>query len=130
METTNPNVQQAVLIVVATAVIMVPVLAGTIFYWLQPYYQKLKAEVESRLGASNWALLQMTVRTFILSAEQVTGLDTNEKKKAYVVKLVFDFAQAHNIPVTESQIDALIEGILQEIKIELAAKSVRFHNPG
>jgi len=126
METTNPNVQQAVLIVVATAVIMVPVLAGTIFYWLQPYVQKLKAEVEARLGTANWALLQMTVRTFILSAEQVTGLDTGEKKKAYVVKLLNDFAVSHNIPVTEDQIHALIEGILKEIRIELAAKSLRF----
>lgn len=80
------------------------------------YLSFLKKQAEAKLGAENWEQLWSAARTFIMAAEQVAGLDTNEKKKQFVVQKLTDFADDYGMVVNGDMLDALIEGVLRNVK--------------
>jgi hypothetical protein len=64
-----------------------------------------------------WQLLRDAARVYILAAEQ-KEVGSGSEKKTYVSALLTETAVTHDIPISASQLDALIEGVLLEIKRE------------
>ncbi len=97
------------------------ILVGVVIYFVRQYLPIVQARIESEIGSRNWETLQSMTRTLILAAEQVAaqmGLDTGEKKKAFVVDRLLALAAWSNIQVTREQLETLVEGVLKEIKRE------------
>jgi hypothetical protein len=106
------------------ATVLIALLLILLSYLIAKLRQALPVWMEraqSELGKEQWELLLSMARTIILSAEQVAGrfgLDTGEKKKAFVVEQLENLATTYKIPVTREQIETLVEGVLKEIKRE------------
>ncbi|MCA9874536.1 MAG: hypothetical protein H6659_18660 [Ardenticatenaceae bacterium] len=114
METTTLYVSSAVIGILIIVI-------GLIVYFARQYFPILQARIEAEIGSQNWETITSMARTFILAAEQVAeqmGLDTGEKKKAFVVDKLVELAAWSNILVTREQIETLVEGVLKEIKRE------------
>jgi hypothetical protein len=108
-------------VLVNILILAVPALVGVLVYFAVPYLRALHAEVQARLTENQYYLIRSVVSTLIHSAEQLTGLDTNEKKRRYVLDMAATFAARYNIPISEDELDALLEGILKEIKLSSTA---------
>ncbi len=98
-------------ILVGAAVVMIPMVAGYAAVLWRQHSAAIEKKIEAEVGETWWTLLESVARTLIASAEQTTGIDTNEEKKAFVQAKVEELAAAWNIPVTPEQIDAIIEGV-------------------
>ena len=101
---------------VTVAVIAIPVLVGLLVFLLRPYLLKLQEEIELRLSDQQFQLLRDILGTLIHAAEQLTDLDTDEKKKGFVLKKARELADKYQIPISDEQLDTLLEGVLKEIK--------------
>jgi hypothetical protein len=94
---------------------------GLIIRFVRQAWPVWEEKARSEIGATRWALLCSAARNLILAAEQMAaqaGLDTGEKKKAFVVARLVQQAATLGIPITPEQVDALVEGVLKEIKRE------------
>lgn len=101
---------------IAVALLAIPVLIGVLVYYARPtlltYIEKAKEEI----GTTKWEQLEQYGRWAVQAAEQTLELETNEAKKAFVVKFLKEQAEVLDIPVTEAQLDTLIESIVYEVK--------------
>jgi hypothetical protein len=72
--------------------------------------------------ASNvkWEQLNKIARLLIMAAEQ-KKLGSGEERRDFVTALLPELTALFNIPVTTAQIDALVEGVLKEVKLEVSA---------
>lgn len=77
----------------------------------------LRNYVRTYEAARGWELLRDAARVYILAAEQM-GIEASGEKKHLVRSLLTETAVAHDIPIPNAHLDALIEGVLLEIKRE------------
>jgi hypothetical protein len=77
----------------------------------------LRNYVRTDKAARGWELLRDAARVYILAAEQI-GIETGGDKRQYVRSLLTETAVTRDIPISPAQLDALIEGVLKEIKRE------------
>lgn len=88
---------------------VVTVIAGVFCYYVIPF-------IKNKLGSDAYNDLLVFIEFAIRAAKQT--LDNNEEKKEYVKKQALEWLQSHNIKITDEQLDALIEGIYNSIKIQ------------
>ena len=101
-------------VIIAGAVAILPVIFAIVARQLQRYLISLEAQVENRIGSDNWDLVERLAWKMVAAAEQTTGLDSGEKKKAWVYQRLVNFCVDYQIPITPEQINALIEGTVHE----------------
>lgn len=102
---------------VTISIIAVPVLIGLITFLIWPYLLRLRDEVELRMGQQQFQFLTQILTALIHAAEQLTGLDTGHKKRQFVLEQARILADTYRIPVGDDQLEALLEGVLKEIKL-------------
>jgi|GEM_PF-4201950 hypothetical protein len=78
--------------------------------------QKLELEAVNRIGEAKWAAAKDWAATLIKAAAQKAELVTDEQKKDFVMLHLRYFVDTIGLPITDSQLDALIEGTLKELK--------------
>ena len=111
---------------VRLALFALPLLATiAVFYWRR-FQTAATEEVEARVGETQFHLLENWARSFILAAEQITGIDTNEEKKNFVLDALDGMARQLNIPVTRATLSVLIEGTLKLLKVEVLNPPITF----
>lgn len=115
---TDEQVQQIVAVLGDALVGLLPIVVAIAAIWLRQYLGVLTADLQGKMGERNYNLLMEFIRSTIQAAEQIYGLETNEQKKAFAVKLVTSFVQQYQINLNAEQIDALIEGVLRGVKEE------------
>lgn len=73
-------------------------------------------EVSSKtnLGTDTFWILNDFVKTAILAAEQ--SFESDDDKFAYAIEILISFADSFNIPLSEDQAEALIEGMIKSVK--------------
>lgn len=76
--------------------------------------------IKSKIGSDNYEDLIKFIELTVRAAKQT--LDSNGEKRLYVQKQVEAWLKEHKIDTTLEQIDALIEGVYNRIKIEDKAK--------
>lgn len=108
----SPLVEVALAAFISVLTVLVPLIAKRI----QAYLVTLEDEIESRIGENVWYEIKDWARVLINAAQQKADLDTDEKKKEFVLDHLVDLAELYNVPVTREQLDALIEGILAGMK--------------
>lgn len=114
----NETFQPLVDALVAAAVLVIPAAAAVLVVYLRSYLTVLAKKAQAELGAANYELLLKLGRNLVLAAEQTFILGNNSGKKQFVMKMLRDFASQHNIPISEDQLDALVEGVLSGLKVE------------
>lgn len=108
----SPLVEAALAAFIGVLTVAIPL----VFNIVKSYLLTLESEVENRIDENAWYEIKDWVRILINAAEQKTDLDTNEKKKAFVLDHLVELAELYGIPVSEGQLDALIEGVLAQLK--------------
>lgn len=103
-------------VLVQAAIVLIPLVAAVIAYWLRGYLKTLQDEVVIRIGQRNFDILVQFTGHAVNAAEQITGLDTGEKKKRYVSRVLLQFANDNGIQTSAQQMDTLIEGIVHSLK--------------
>ncbi len=96
--------------------ILIGVIAFLLYKYVRPYLIMLEAKVADEVGYAQWQTIKEYAVTFIYAAAQKRGLDTPEARYEYVFNLLVSAAAELNIPVTEDQIDALLEGTYNQVK--------------
>lgn len=106
----------------ATAVIVfVLLVVGLLLGFARRAWPVWETRILTQISQAQWETLRSVARTAILAAEQIAnqmGLDTGEKKKAFVVSKILEQATAMGLLVTREQVELLVEGVLKEIKRE------------
>ena len=104
-------------------VLILPVVAGILTILLKGYLAQLGEKAEGEIGEQRLHHLLAFADIFIRSAAQTAGLDTDHARKSYVYDLLAKATDDLGIEVDEDQLNALIEGVYNRIKIEINAGS-------
>lgn len=96
---------------VGMAVILIPIIAGYAARIWQLNAAAIEKRIQAEIGEKWWNLAETAANTLIHAAEQTSGIDTNEEKKAFVLDQLDELAQAWNIPFSREQLSAIIEGV-------------------
>lgn len=88
---------------------IVSIAVTVIVRYLIPY-------IKNKIGNDNYNDLVAFIEITVRAAKQT--LDSNGEKKEYVLKQVNEWLAALKIEMTAEQIDALIEGIYNKVKVE------------
>lgn len=105
---------------ISFAIILAPVIAGAVAAVWYKNSAVLKEKLRAEMGPKWWNLVETAASTLINAAEQVTGIDTNDEKKAFVLDQLEKLVIAWNIPLTKEQLDAIIEGVYKGWHKDLA----------
>lgn len=75
--------------------------------------------IKSKMNESQYQMLVDFTRKTVKAANQIFAPEEWTQKKDYVVALVTDWVNVNlRIPITDEQINSLIEGIVNEVKKE------------
>ena len=97
-------------LIVKIILLIIAILGSVISYYIIPVL-KTKANVD------NYALFNDFVINAVRAANQLYTKEEWEKKKEYVVNLVLDYLSDNTgLNFTDEQIDAIIEGVVNEVK--------------
>lgn len=103
-------------VLVQLAIVLMPILGTILLAFLTPYVNALRSKAKINLGESHVYMLESFAHNFILAAAQTVGLDTNAARKAYAFQLLRETADTYNIPLSDAQLDALIESAFRSLK--------------
>lgn len=93
---------------VELAIVLVPIVAGyAVRVWRQNA-AAIEKKIEAEIGETWWNLIETAANTLIHAAEQASGIDTNEEKKAFVLYHLNKLVAEWNIPLTTDQLDAIL----------------------
>ncbi len=101
---------------VRLAIVLMPILGTILLAFLTPYVNALRNKAKASLGESQVYLLEQFAHNFILAAAQTAGLGTNAERKEYAFRLLREAADTYNIPLSDAQLDALIESAFRSLK--------------
>ena len=77
---------------------------------------------KEKLNTNQMELLRIAVKTFVYAADQIYTSEQGQEKKAYVIKLLRENGYDVDDKAVEgkirSEVDALIESMVKELKIE------------
>lgn len=108
-------------VLIAGAILILPVIAGILAQYLRLYLGKLQEKVENEIGESNLHLILYYVETLIRAAEQQLGLEGDEAKKQFVFQHLRELADYLSFDISDTQLDAMIEGVYNRIKEEFSS---------
>ncbi len=113
------NSQELLDALVQAGALVIPILAGILVYYLKGYLEVLGEKAGEQIGADKLDTLLLFVEMTIRAAAQAVDLDTDDKRKDYVVAQVVNLVVELGLPLSEEQVDDLIEGIYNRIKEEV-----------
>lgn len=111
------------------AILVFPVLAGIIAYYLRTYLMSLGEKVSGEIGQAKYDMIVQWAEIMIRAAEQATGLEGDEAKKAYVFEELNTIVDQVGIPISDDQLDALIEGVYNAIKDKVKSTITSYVGP-
>ena len=77
-------------------------------------------EAKNKLNANQMEMLQIAVKTGVYAAEQLFNSDQGAQKKKYVIDLLASQGFIVDTDLIEPEINAMIEAVVRELKIEQA----------
>ena len=104
---------------VKSAVLVLPVLASIVVYYLKGYVQILGVKANEEIGTERLTQLMWFANLIVRSAEQVVGLEGDEAKKDYALGRLKVLRDEYGLPLSDDQLDDMIEGIYNGIKDEI-----------
>lgn len=113
--------EQLIDAVIAVAVMLIPVLGTVAVKAFRQYLASKDAEIAANIGMNNYYLVENLARNVVDAAEQTLGLDNAEKKKDFACGLLKELAEQYNIPVSEAQIDGLVEAAVLALRRQQTA---------
>ena len=72
--------------------------------------------IKKKIGSANYATVIQYITIAVHAAEQLYTEDQWSEKKKYVEDYVSDICSKDGIEITAEELDALIEGIVNEVK--------------
>lgn len=72
--------------------------------------------IKSKINIENYKNFIDFAEKLVRAANQI--FDENDEKKNYVFEKCLEWARMHGIDLTQSQIDAIIEGLVNYVKIK------------
>lgn len=106
-------------IIIKALLALVPLVVTVLSYYLRGWIKTLDEKARTEIGNEQYALLLTFAGIFIRSVEQTLGYDAPGAKKEAVVGMLLELANNNGIVISREQIEALIEGVYNEIKEEL-----------
>ena len=103
--------EEVIQFIINMAVILLPIIAGAAVNVWRKHAAAIEKRIEAEVGEKWWNLIETATVTLVNAAEQVSGIDTNEEKKAFVLSQLVSLTNLWNIPLSEAQLDAIIEGV-------------------
>ena len=104
---------------VKSAALVLPILASIVVYYLKGYVQILGVKANEEIGTERLTQLMWFADLIVRSAEQVVGLEGDEAKKDYALGKIKTLRDEYGLPLSDDQLDDLIEGIYNGIKDEI-----------
>ena len=74
--------------------------------------------LKEKIGADKLAEAEKWAKYAVLKAQQVLGEETGADKKAYVTEFLKELLIAHNIALSDEQLDVLIEAAVKQMKMD------------
>ena len=72
--------------------------------------------LKTKIGDDKYAMILEFAETVVRSAEKIYTVEEWEKKKAYAVHMVRNKVTDLGLNITESEINAIVEGAVQAVK--------------
>jgi len=113
---------ELVQVLIAAAVALIPVVAGIATFYLKGYLEKLGEKADNEIGEANMDVILKFAEVFVRAAEQMFGLADEEAKKDFVVDQLEKIVDQLGLPISDEQLEALVEATFNRIKDELKAK--------
>lgn len=104
---------------IGAAVVLIPAIAGFVAYYLKGYIKQAEEKIKQEVGASQYSDLMEWAQIFIRAAEQKLGFEGDQVKKDFVSDALSSLAEDLGLQISDEQIDALIEGIYNQLKNSL-----------
>ena len=104
---------------IKAAVLVLPVLASIVVYYLKGYVQILGFKANEEIGTERLTQLMWFADLIVRSAEQVVGLEGDEAKKDYALGKLKVLRDEYGLPLSDDQLDDMIEGSYNGIKDEI-----------
>lgn len=114
-------------VVIDAAILILPVLAALIAHQLRLYIKRIQETAEVNLGDKQFAYLKEVVGVIVRGIAQHPDLDTNEERKAKALEAAIALRDRLKLPISNEDLDLIIESVYSEIKAELAENEV-FYN--
>jgi len=108
--------EQLIDALIAVAVVVIPALGAVAVQALRRYLASKDAEIKANMGINNYYLLETFARNVVEAAQQSLGLGSGEDRKEFASELLQHLAEQYNIPVSDSQIDSLVEAAVLALK--------------
>ena len=108
---------------IKAAVMVLPILASIVVYYLKGYVQILGVKANEEIGTERLTQLMWFADLIVRSAEQVVGLEGDEAKKDYVLGKLKVLRDEYGLPLSDDQLDDIIEGIYNGIRDEIKKPS-------
>lgn len=86
---------------------IITIIGAIVTYYIVPL-------LKSKMGETEYAKFIDFVTKLVRSANQI--YDNNDEKKKYVLNYSLAWLQTHKIDLTEEQVNAIIEGLVNEVK--------------
>lgn len=91
---------------------VITIISALVSYYVIPV-------LKTKVKFENFAMFNSFIEEAVRSANQLYTLEEWETKKKYVVELAKDYMNANTgLDFTEEQINAIIEGVVREVKMD------------
>lgn len=111
--------QEVMDLVIKAMLALVPIVVTILSYYLKGVIVVLQEKVKAEIGNEQYATMITFAGIFVRAVEQTMGMAGGEAKKDAVIGLLVSLAEENGIAISEEQIEAIVEGIYNEIKEEL-----------
>lgn len=98
--------------------LVIPLVAIYLVPMAAKLFAKWNREIEGKIGKNNYTMAMMFAHNAVEAAEQALGIQTGAQKKALAKYLIEQFCREANIPITEDQIETLIESAVGQLNGE------------
>jgi hypothetical protein len=103
--------------IVTLLVATIPIILGVATKYLAGYLKEQQNQLQKQGRHEDLLLLRRIARLAILAAEEI---ETEAKAKNHYVQLeIYKAAKSAGIPISQRQVQLLLEGSLREVKLEL-----------
>ena len=110
---------ELVQVLIAAAIALIPAVAALATFYLKGYLEKLGEKADQELGEANVDAILKFAEIFVRAAEQMFGLAEEAQKKAFVVDQLEKIVDQFGLPISDEQLEALVEATFNRIKDEL-----------
>jgi len=107
--------------VIAVVIAVLPVLGAVVVKALRDHFALKDEEIKANIGFNNYYLAENLARNVVEAAEQSFELVSGGAKKEFASGLLEELTDRYNVPVSDAQIDGLIEAAVLALKRQQGA---------